>query len=82
MKSDPCSSLLFGNAYSYFVLKGAQVISSDERTKLFIGLSGAGLLGSLCLLFLRKRRSSDPDNINLNSRFYANYLQFFFRIGI
>ncbi|XP_052262604.1 UNC93-like protein MFSD11 [Dreissena polymorpha] len=58
-------SLLFGNAYSYFVLKGAQVISTDERTKLFIGLSGAGLLGSLCLLFLRKRHSSD--NINLNS---------------
>ncbi|XP_052821047.1 UNC93-like protein MFSD11 [Mya arenaria] len=61
-------SLLFGNAYSYFVLKGQENISNDERTKLFIGLTGAALLGSLMLLLLRKRQSSDSDNlVNLNS---------------
>ena len=64
-----CSSLLFGNAYSYFVLKGADNITDSQRTKLFIGLSGAAALGSLMLLLLRKRQSSDSDNlVNLNSR--------------
>ncbi|GFO25557.1 unc93-like protein mfsd11 [Plakobranchus ocellatus] len=60
-------SLLFGNMYSYFVFKGEDVIEPEARTKLFIVLSAAGLAGSLCLLFLRKPRSIDPDNlINLN----------------
>ncbi|XP_053392761.1 UNC93-like protein MFSD11 [Mercenaria mercenaria] len=61
-------SLLFGNAYSHFVLQGSEDISEEERNKLFIGLSGAALLGSIFLLFLRKKRMTDSDNlVNLNS---------------
>lgn len=56
-------SLLFGNIYSYFVLKGSTDITDDERTKLFIGLSGAALLGVLCFLFLRKPVSTDTENL-------------------
>ncbi|KAJ8317966.1 hypothetical protein KUTeg_003057 [Tegillarca granosa] len=60
-------SLLFGNMYSHFVLKGSD-ITTDERTKLFIGLSGAAVLGTLCFLTLRNRRATDSENlINLNA---------------
>ncbi|KAL3875933.1 hypothetical protein ACJMK2_033837 [Sinanodonta woodiana] len=58
-------SLLFGNMYSYFVLKGTTDITSDDRTKLYAGLSGAALLGVLSLLFLRPQRP--VDSVNLNS---------------
>lgn len=62
-------SLLFGNIYSYFVLKGSTDITDDERTKLFIGLSGAALLGVLCFLLLRKPVSTDTENlVNLSPR--------------
>lgn len=56
-------SLLFGNIYSYFVLKGSTDITDAERTKLFIGLSGAALLGVLCFLLLRKPVSTDTENL-------------------
>ncbi|XP_062586951.1 UNC93-like protein MFSD11 [Saccostrea cucullata] len=56
-------SLLFGNMYSYFVLKGSTNITDSERTKLFIGLSGAALLGVLCFLILRKPISTDTENL-------------------
>ncbi|KAK7113337.1 UNC93-like protein MFSD11 isoform X2 [Littorina saxatilis] len=63
------SSLLFGNMYSYFVFRGEDTISDSSRTHLFIGLSGAGLLGILLLLFLRKKRisSSDDSIVSLNA---------------
>ncbi|KAK7507828.1 hypothetical protein BaRGS_00000793 [Batillaria attramentaria] len=61
-------SLLFGNLYSFLVFRGEATITDSARTHLFIGLSGAGLLGSLCLLFLRKRRVVDTDNlVSLNA---------------
>ncbi|XP_005100171.2 UNC93-like protein MFSD11 [Aplysia californica] len=62
-------SLLFGNMYSYFVFQGATVISSEQRTKLFIALSAAGLLGCLCLLLLRKRRVevTEENALSLNA---------------
>ena len=64
-------SLLFGNAYSHFVLQGSDSITGAERTKLFIGLSGAALVGSLLLLTLRKKRDTDAGNlVNLNSRYF------------
>lgn len=68
-------SLLFGNAYSHFVLQGSDSITESERTRLFIGLSGAALLGSLTLLVLRKRRETDAGNlVNLNSRFHYLFI--------
>ncbi|XP_059141605.1 UNC93-like protein MFSD11 isoform X2 [Physella acuta] len=61
-------SLLIGNLYSYFVFQGKSEISESERTKLFAALTGAGLLGSLCLLILRRPRVDDTDNVlNLNA---------------
>ncbi|KAL4239617.1 DUF895 domain membrane protein [Mactra antiquata] len=60
-------SLLFGNAYSHFVLQGSETITEGERNKLFIGLAGAALLGSLMLLLLRKSRREGGSIVNLNS---------------
>ena len=58
--------MLFGNMYSYFVFKGKSDITDEGRTKLFTALSAAGLAGSLCLLFLRKPRSTASDNELMN----------------
>ncbi|KAL8565105.1 hypothetical protein ACOMHN_005308 [Nucella lapillus] len=55
------SSLLFGNMYSYFMFRGEDTISDSSRMHLFIGLSGAGLLGVLVLFFLRKPRPKTSD---------------------
>jgi len=53
------------------VLQGSDSITGAERTKLFIGLSGAALVGSLLLLTLRKKRDTDAGNlVNLNSRYF------------
>ncbi|XP_060064212.1 UNC93-like protein MFSD11 [Ylistrum balloti] len=61
-------SLLIGNIYSYYVLKGRENIDSSERFQLFAGLSGAALVGVLLFLTLRNRRNTDAENlINLNS---------------
>jgi hypothetical protein len=54
---------LFGNIYSYIVLKGSPTISSGNRTKLFTALSGAAGLGTLCFLLLRNKRVSDGDDL-------------------
>lgn len=56
-------SLLFGNIYSYFVLKGSTDIIDDERIKLFIGLFGVVLLGVFCFLFFRKFVFIDIENL-------------------
>ncbi|XP_052068663.1 UNC93-like protein MFSD11 [Mytilus californianus] len=56
-------SLLFGNIYSYFVLKGSANITSGERTKLYTALSGAAVAGTLCFLFLRNKRTSDVNDL-------------------
>ncbi|XP_069125412.1 UNC93-like protein MFSD11 [Argopecten irradians] len=70
-------SLLIGNIYSYFVLKGRENIDDDERFKLFAGLSGAALVGVLLFLTLRSRRNTDSENlINLNSRFVLNIVKY------
>ncbi|XP_041362789.1 UNC93-like protein MFSD11 [Gigantopelta aegis] len=61
-------SLLFGNLYSYFVFKGKNTVTPHERTVLFIGLTVAVGLGIICLLFLRKKRTTDAENlINITS---------------
>ncbi|RUS80840.1 hypothetical protein EGW08_011395, partial [Elysia chlorotica] len=63
-------SMLFGNMYSYFVFQGQSEISDSSRTKLFIALSAAGLLGCVCLLFLRKPRAPESENsMNVNRSF-------------
>lgn len=56
-------SLLFGNIYSYFVLKGSANITSGERTKLYTALSGAAVAGTLCFLILRNKRTSDVNDL-------------------
>ncbi|CAG2199109.1 UNC93-like protein MFSD11 [Mytilus edulis] len=56
-------SLLFGNIYSYFVLKGSANITSGERTKLYTALSGAAVAGTLCFLVLRNKRTSDVNDL-------------------
>lgn len=56
-------SLLFGNMYSYFVLKGSSDITAEERTKLYTALSGAAAAGILCMLLLRKKRSTDGEDL-------------------
>ncbi|XP_064600722.1 UNC93-like protein MFSD11 [Liolophura sinensis] len=61
-------SLLFGNLYSYLTLRGNFDIPVSERTKLFLGLSGACGLGILTLVLLRKRRERDSNSlIGLNA---------------
>ena len=63
-------SLIFGNIYSHFELAQSNTITAEERTRLFIGLSGAALLGTLSLFALRKKRSNDSEDlVNLNTRF-------------
>ena len=56
--------------YSYFIFRGENIIADSSRTKLFIGLSGAGLLGVFTLLFLRRKRPSDSSESigSLNAR--------------
>ena len=69
--------------YSFFVFRGQASISDSSRTDLFIGLSGASLLGVLALFFLRKKRPSDipSDAIaSLNARYALNWLILIFYI--
>ena len=64
-----CFSLIFGNIYSHFELAQNDTITATERTRLFIGLSGAALLGTLSLFALRKKRAVDSEDlVNLNAR--------------
>jgi len=60
-----CFSLLFGNAYSHFILSGKDNIAEHERTQLFVGLGVASLIGSLLLLLLRPRHSADSGDLNV-----------------
>ena len=63
-------SLIFGNIYSHFELSQSDKITPEERTRLFIGLSGAALLGIISLFALRKKRAMDSEDlVNLNARY-------------
>ncbi|XP_013399249.1 UNC93-like protein MFSD11 isoform X2 [Lingula anatina] len=64
------SSLLIGNLFSYFELRGATTISDSRRTVLFGVFSGACFLGVLSFVFLRKApftSSKEIQNVNISS---------------
>ena len=46
-------SLLFGNLYVFFALRGVSIITDVERTQLFIILTAVCAIGTILLCFLR-----------------------------